>query len=143
MKEIIIHSPEALQELIPTVLKMAGGKLKFALTGEIGAGKTTFVKAICTYFGVQEQVASPTFSLINQYAYNDSKNSVEKLIHHIDLYRLKTYQEAIDIGIEDYLYDASYCFIEWPGIIQGLLPEGTVKINFEILDNSSRKILFL
>jgi tRNA threonylcarbamoyladenosine biosynthesis protein TsaE len=88
-------------------------------------------------------VTSPTFSLVNEYTFKDKTDQSEQLIHHLDLYRLKNIDEAIDIGIEDYLYDNYYCLIEWPEVVEPLLPEDVVKIKIQLLDNSSRKIIFL
>ena len=110
--------------------------------GEIGAGKTTFIKSLCEELGVEEKVTSPTFSLVNQYSYLD-KEGREQFIYHLDLYRLKSKQEALDIGIEEILDEDTYCFIEWPELIEDLLPDNIVKISIEIVDDSSRKILFL
>ncbi|HFA48916.1 MAG TPA: tRNA (adenosine(37)-N6)-threonylcarbamoyltransferase complex ATPase subunit type 1 TsaE [Bacteroidetes bacterium] len=114
----------------------------FALSGDLGAGKTTLVQAICRHLGITENVTSPTFSLVNEYPFQD-KNGEAKLLRHLDLYRLKTIEEALGIGIEDYLYDGNYCFIEWPELIEALLPTDTVNINISILNDSSRKILIL
>ena len=141
--ELIIHSLEDLKKTVEALLKVADGRKKICLSGEIGAGKTALVQEFCRFFNVAEQVTSPTFSIVNEYTYSSPEDQSEQLIHHLDLYRLNDMQEAIDIGIEDYLYDGYYCLIEWPEIIESLLPEEVLKINIEILDNSSRKIIFL
>ena len=133
---------EELPKVVLQVLDYAQGKKKLLFTGEIGAGKTTFIKALCAHFKVQEYVTSPTFSLINEYAF-ENENGKEALIYHLDLYRLKNIQEALDIGIEDYLYDENYCFIEWPELIEPILPEGVVRINISLLNDSKRKMLLL
>ena len=91
---------------------------------------------------MRENVTSPTFSLVNEYTYADAEGN-ERLFRHLDLYRLKSIEEALDIGIEDYLYDGQYCFIEWPEIIEPILPDDAVRINLSILRDSSRKILIL
>lgn len=137
-----IKSLDELPELAKTLIAFAGKRKKMLFNGEIGAGKTTFIKILCKTLGVDNGVSSPTFSLINEYVV-ESSNMQKNLIHHIDLYRLNDAEEAIDIGIEDYLHGPHYCFIEWPDIITHLLPEDVVKINIEILEDSSRKILFL
>ena len=124
------------------LIEFAAARKKWTFTGEIGAGKTTFIQAICRTLGVREKVTSPTFSLINEYNYTNDKGETG-LIYHIDLYRLKTLDEAIDIGIEDYLDDDNYCFIEWPQLVDPILPENRVEINLEIIENSKRKIIFL
>jgi tRNA threonylcarbamoyladenosine biosynthesis protein TsaE len=140
--EITINSTAELDQTAAQLLEFAQGRKKMVFTAEIGAGKTTLIKALTKLLGVKEQVTSPTFSLINEYSFKD-KSGQEQLIHHIDLYRLNNIQEALDIGIEDYLYGDAYTFIEWPELVESLLPENIVRINIEILDNSSRKILFL
>lgn len=143
MKEITIHKLEALPEAAAMLLRYKPGARVMAFSGEVGAGKTTFIQAICRLLGVKEEVASPTFSLINEYEYMDSANNRGYPVYHIDLYRLKSLDEALEIGIEDYLYSGAYCFIEWPELAEALLPEGTVRIKLEIIGDSGRKILIL
>lgn len=143
MKEIAIHSPEALPEVAKVLLDDHPQARVIAFSGEIGAGKTTFIKAICRRLGVKEEVASPTFSLINEYEYMGSADGRAHAVYHIDLYRLKDIDEALQIGIEDYLYSGEYCLIEWPELIGALLPAGAVRIKLEIIGDSSRKILIL
>ena len=138
--ELIISSPEELDTAAVKLLEFAGLRRKMAFYAEIGAGKTTFIQAICRLLKVKEQVTSPTFAIVNEYSCADE---AQPLIYHIDLYRLKTMQEALDIGIEDYLYKEGFTFLEWPDLVESLLPEQVVRIKIEILDNSSRKILFL
>lgn len=140
-KEFPIPSVSDLPGATEWLLEEAGGQKKMMLYGQMGAGKTTFVKAFCERLGVKSLASSPTFSLVNEYVYVE--NGVEKLIHHLDLYRLENLEEALDIGIEEYLYDDDYCFIEWPQIIEPLLDEEVLKISFEISDNSTRKIVIL
>ena len=140
---IIIDDIGSLDSGVQKLLDFAGHKTKMMFTGEIGAGKTTFIQVFCQFFQVEEKVTSPTFSLINEYTYKDRKTGELQYIHHLDLYRLKSLEEAIQIGIEDYLYDEHYCLIEWPELIESVLPDDVVKINIEILENSSRKIIFL
>ena len=110
--------------------------------GEMGVGKTTFTKAFCQHFGVSTTTSSPTFSLVNEYFYANTEG-VQKVIHHLDLYRLNTLAEAMDIGIEDYLYDDSYCLIEWPQLIEPIFPDDVLKISIELIENSMRKIVVL
>jgi len=141
--ETIIHSIEELDLVAKQLIKYAGDCKTLLFYGEIGAGKTTLIQQFCNYFDVSQKVTSPTFSLVNEYTFKDKKDQSEQLIYHLDLYRLKNIDEAIDIGIEDYLYDKYYCLVEWPEIIEPLLPEAVVKIKIELLDNSSRKIIFL
>ncbi len=96
----------------------------FALSGELGAGKTTFVSEFCQQLGVQDAVSSPTFGIVNEYQLE------EEPVFHIDCYRLRNIEEALDIGIEDYLAQAAYCFIEWPDVIAELLPADVVSLHF-------------
>ncbi len=140
---MIIDSPSELGIVVEKMLSYAAERKKILLIGEIGAGKTTFTQAFCKHFEVEEKVTSPTFSLINEYTYQDAEKQKEAFIYHLDLYRLNTIEEAIDIGIEDILYGPSYCLIEWPALIEPILPEEVVKISIEILENSRRKIIFL
>jgi tRNA threonylcarbamoyladenosine biosynthesis protein TsaE len=140
--EIIVNSLADLDACIPQVLEALGGRRKIALYGEMGAGKTTFAKAFCRHLGVRETTASPTFSLVNQYSYAEKDGSAA-LFYHLDLYRLKNAQEALDIGLEDFLYDPNYCVIEWPQLAELLLPEGAAKIQMEITGETSRRILIL
>jgi tRNA threonylcarbamoyladenosine biosynthesis protein TsaE len=128
-----------LPALVPKLLEALAGRRKIALYGEMGAGKTTLVKAICQHLGVRGNTASPTFSLVNEYSYTESDGS-EALFHHLDLYRLRTAQEAFDIGLEDLLYDPWYCVIEWPQLVETLLPEETVRLEIEILGETARHL---
>ncbi|MEO0341150.1 MAG: tRNA (adenosine(37)-N6)-threonylcarbamoyltransferase complex ATPase subunit type 1 TsaE [Bacteroidota bacterium] len=121
-----------------SILKHSEGRKKFVLQGEIGAGKTTLVQVFCHLLGIENSVTSPTFSIVNPYT-----TSSGTTVNHLDLYRLKNQQEALDIGIEDILYDESYCFIEWPEVIEDILPEDLVVIKITVEPNSKRKILFL
>ncbi len=105
------------------LLAICEGKKVFAFKGEMGAGKTTFIKAICEQLNVIGNISSPTFSLVNEYL----TQSGEK-IFHFDFYRIKSESEAYDMGYEDYLYSNSYCFIEWPEKIENLLPSNTVLV---------------
>lgn len=101
----------------------------YAFVGKMGAGKTTFIKALCRSLGVEEEVSSPTFSLVNEY-----RGSVEKTIFHFDFYRIETETEAYDIGLEEYLDSGNYCFIEWPDKIDSLLPPSFVLIKIKELE---------
>jgi tRNA threonylcarbamoyladenosine biosynthesis protein TsaE len=96
----------------------------FALYGKMGAGKTTFIKEICRYLGAIDIVQSPSFAIINEY-----KTQTGESLFHFDFYRIKKTEEVFDIGYEDYLYSGSYCFIEWPELIEDLLSKGTVKVS--------------
>ncbi len=140
--ELTLNSLAALDSIARSILAGAGLRRKFAFYGEIGAGKTTLIQAICKQLGVRDAVLSPTFALVNQYSYLDDSKQLQTL-YHLDLYRLKNAQEALDIGIEEMLYDEGYCFIEWPELIEALLPDDTVRIKIFLEENSTRKIVFL
>lgn len=140
--QVDVHDPADLPAIIPQILEGLAGRRKIALYGEMGAGKTTFVKAFCAYLGVEGHTASPTFSLVNEYQYRITDGSTA-LFHHLDLYRLRNAGEAFDIGLEDLLYDPWYCVIEWPQMVESMLPDDTAKIYIEILGETSRRILIL
>jgi tRNA threonylcarbamoyladenosine biosynthesis protein TsaE len=106
------------------------GSRVFALYGSMGAGKTTFIKAICALLGVVDIVQSPTFSIVNEYKTKEGES-----IYHFDFYRIKKTEEVFDIGYEDYLYSGSYCFLEWPELVESLLPEGTIRIRISGEEN--------
>ncbi len=147
--EIIIKNERELEGVVAQLLTFAEGRKKFFLKGDLGAGKTTLVKAFCRKHQVADNVSSPTYSLINEYIFHENLSRTgfgsgkEKRIYHIDLYRLKDIEEALNIGIEDYLYNDDYCFVEWADVILPIAPEDVVSIEIETLADSSRKILFL
>ena len=142
MMEIFLHTLTDLDQAACRLVDFAGDRRKMAFYGEIGVGKTTFIQAICKQLGVREAVVSPTFALVNEYSLAADFQKGQ-LVYHLDLYRLKNIQEALDIGVEDMLYDSHYCFIEWPELIEVLLPEEVLRIKIEALNNSARKIVFL
>ena len=107
----------------------------FALYGTMGAGKTTLIKALCKELGSEDYVTSPTFALINEYS-----TSSGALIYHFDFYRIKKLEEAYDLGYEDYIYSGNYCFIEWPEMIESLLPEGIVAVSIKEGDKGARQV---
>ncbi|MDD4605897.1 MAG: tRNA (adenosine(37)-N6)-threonylcarbamoyltransferase complex ATPase subunit type 1 TsaE [Dysgonamonadaceae bacterium] len=107
----------------------------FAFYGEMGVGKTTFIKAICEALGVKETITSPTFAIVNEY-----KNEDGKPIFHFDFYRIKNLDEVYDFGYEDYFYSGNLCFIEWPELVETLLPDDVVKVQITVGDNEERLI---
>jgi|ERR1044071_4376623 tRNA threonylcarbamoyladenosine biosynthesis protein TsaE len=109
-----------------------------AFHGQMGAGKTTFIHAFCDIIQVKDVVSSPTFSIINQYNYTEEGQ--EKKMFHIDLYRLKDEEEAIQAGVEDCFYSGSLCFVEWPERAEGLLPGDTLHVELSVIDSLTRKL---
>jgi tRNA threonylcarbamoyladenosine biosynthesis protein TsaE len=107
----------------------------WAFNAAMGSGKTTFIHALCDIMGVRDAVGSPTFSIINQYQSADGK-----MIYHLDLYRIKDEEEAIQAGVEDVLYSGDLCFVEWPDKAADLFPENTVYLTIEIVDTNTRRI---
>ncbi|GAB1451193.1 tRNA (adenosine(37)-N6)-threonylcarbamoyltransferase complex ATPase subunit type 1 TsaE [Draconibacterium sp.] len=107
----------------------------FAFYGKMGAGKTTFIQSVCKILGTNDNVTSPTFALINEY-----KTSQQQSIFHFDFYRIKDIEEAFDLGYEDYLFSGNYCLIEWPEMIEQLLPENIVKVKIEVAEDGVRNI---
>ena len=110
----------------------------FAFNGQMGAGKTTFVKALCEALGVSETVTSPTFAIVNEYRADETG----ELIYHFDFYRIKKLDEAYDMGCEDYFYSGAVCFIEWPELVEELLPGNTVWVDIRVNDDESRTIVW-
>lgn len=107
-----------------------------AFYGSMGAGKTTFIRALCEGLGVQEPVTSPTFAIVNEYS---SHSSIKK-IFHFDFYRIRRIEEAYDMGFEDYLYSGHLCLIEWPELIEDLLPEDTIRVRITAADDGTRTL---
>lgn len=116
-------------------------KKVFAFTGEMGAGKTTFIQAVCRAMGVRTVMSSPTFSIINEYEY--SCEGTPKAVFHIDLYRIKDEEEAISAGVEDVLLSGHICFVEWPEKAMGLFPEDTVRLQIKLMNAQSRQLVLI
>lgn len=107
----------------------------YCFNGKMGAGKTTFIKAICEEMGVLETINSPTFSIVNEYEAEDGK-----IIYHFDCYRINSIQEALDMGAEEYLYSGNYCFIEWAENIAPILPDDAVNVEIEEVEDGVRMV---
>ena len=126
VKEIVCKDENQLGPAAQALLKTYPQSHVFALYGEMGAGKTTFIKVLCRELGVDDIVQSPTFAIINEY-----KTRSGDSIFHFDFYRIRKPEEALDIGYEDYFYSGSYCFIEWPELIESLLPADAVRVTLK------------
>lgn len=133
MQELYIKKLENLQEAAKEFLELNKTKKNFAFYGDLGAGKTTFIKALCNELNVVDIVTSPTFSLINEYQSDDLSP-----VYHMDFYRIKNIDEAYDIGVEDYFYDNGFCLIEWPEKIEEILPLDVVYVKISVLDDNTR-----
>ena len=128
----IDHISEAARQFVNAI----GDRRIFAFYGHMGAGKTTFIKAICEALGVEDVVTSPTFAIVNEYGADGAFDRV----YHFDFYRIKNLREAYDIGCEEYFYSGCPCFIEWPELVEELLPENTVNVSIEVRDDESRLV---
>jgi tRNA threonylcarbamoyladenosine biosynthesis protein TsaE len=135
MEVIKIDTLKDLKKAAVRFIQLMGENRVFAFYGNMGAGKTTFIKAICTELGVNENMTSPSFSLVNEYIANDNR-----LLYHFDCYRLKNIREAYDIGADEYFYSGALCFVEWPEKIEELLPSETVNVTIQVLDDETRKV---
>lgn len=131
---IDINSQEDLKQAAISLLDFAADEKIFLFDGDMGAGKTTFIKVICETLGVEDVVSSPTFSIVNEYLSKSQK------IYHFDFYRIKDIQEAYDIGYEEYFYSGDLCLVEWPERINSLLPPNYLKIELTVTGPEQRSI---
>ena len=133
--EIKIQDIEHIREAAREFINQIGNKRVFAFYGKMGAGKTTFVKAICEELGVEDVITSPTFAIINEYTQPDGEP-----LYHFDFYRIKKLEEVYDMGYEDYFYSGALCFIEWPELIEEVLPDDAVRVHIEVQPDDSRLV---
>ena len=131
--QIVIENKSGVKQAAKQFIDFMGDNKVFAFKGSMGAGKTTLIKAICQELGVKESVTSPTFAIINEY-----KDREGESIYHFDFYRINKLEEAFDFGYEDYFYSGNLCFIEWPEIVESLLPENCVKVTIEEIEKGFR-----
>ena len=128
------------------ILEKCGDRRVFAFNGNMGAGKTTFIKCLCEAMGTEDVVNSPTFAIVNVYEVEERKGENGKVkteVYHFDCYRIKDLREAMDMGTEEYLYSGNYCFIEWAEMIDPLLPDDLVTVEIEVLENGDRELRIL
>lgn len=135
MKTIVIDSIESIDAAAREFAAALGENRIVAFYGSMGAGKTTFISALCRYYGVADDVCSPTFTIVNEYRAADGES-----IFHFDFYRIDSLREAVDIGFEEYLYSGSLCLIEWPEKVEPLLPEQTLNVRITVAADDSRTI---
>ena len=136
MNKLTIESLDTIHDTARQFISMIGDRTVFAFNGKMGAGKTTFIKAICEEMGVKETVNSPTFSIVNEYEAADGR-----IIYHFDCYRITNVQEALDLGAEEYLYSGNLCFIEWSENIAPLLPDSIVNVDIEEDETGKRNVM--
>ena len=136
--EMRIDNIDSIREAARQFVAATGENTVFAFYGKMGAGKTTFIKAVCEELGVEDVITSPTFAIVNEYR----SDTTGELIYHFDFYRIKKIEEVYDMGYEDYFYSGALCFIEWPELIEELLPEEAVKVTIEENADGSRIVRF-
>jgi len=134
--ELTVNSLADLPKTAQQLLDFAEDEKIFIFNGDMGAGKTTFIKTFCAVLGVADVVSSPTYSIVNEYV------SPKGSVYHFDFYRIKNIQEAYDLGYEEYFYGDGICLIEWPELVAELLPENLVKVDISIVDDSQRIFRF-
>jgi tRNA threonylcarbamoyladenosine biosynthesis protein TsaE len=135
MEKIRIENLKGLYKAAGEFLEMTGDSKVVAFYGSMGAGKTTFIKALCSVLGVEDDVNSPTFNIVNEY-HSDSGD----VIYHFDFYRIESVPEALDIGFEEYVYSGNLCLMEWPEKIEQILPDDVLKVQISVQDDDSRII---
>ena len=134
--KILIKDKRHLSSAAKELLKYTGEHKIIAFYGSMGAGKTTIIKAICEVLGSIDIVSSPTFTLVNEY-----RTSTGKTLYHIDFYRINKQEEVFDFGIEEYLSAGSYCFMEWPDLVEEILPAGTVRVRISVDKKEQRTLM--
>ena len=137
MQTLYINDLSDIRQVAHAFIQLMSDRTVFAFYGKMGAGKTTFIKAICEELGVDDVINSPTFSIINEYR----SEQTGELIYHFDFYRINKLSEARDISVEDYFYSGALCLIEWPEIVEPLLPDDTVHISIEEKEDGSRGLI--
>ena len=135
--EIKIESLDTIHEAAKLFINNIGNNNVFAFYGKMGVGKTTFTKAICEVLGVQDVITSPTFAIVNEYTDGNGNP-----IYHFDFYRIKKLEEVYDMGYEDYFYSGNLCLLEWPELIEDILPENAVKVQIEEQPDGTRIVSF-
>ena len=134
MKEIVIASLDELKDVAEAVVESLEGRNVVALFGAMGAGKTTLISAIMEHLGSTDNVTSPTFALVNQY-----NTATNEPVYHFDFYRINRIEEAFDMGYEEYFYSGDLCLVEWPELVEQLLPEDAMVVKIDILSPTERK----
>ena len=133
---IQIKSLESIQEAAHEFVQKMGDSTVFAFRGEMGAGKTTFIKAVCEELGVEDVINSPTFAIVNEY-----RSRTGELIYHFDFYRINKLEEVFDFGYEDYFFSGALCFIEWSEKVEDLLPGDCINVYISEKEDRTREII--
>lgn len=136
--ELKINNIDEIKQVAQQFVNNMGDSKVFAFYGSMGAGKTTFIKAVCECLGVDDVITSPTFAIVNEY----HSTKIERPIFHFDFYRIKKLEEVYDMGYEDYFYSNSICFLEWPELIEELLPANATKVSITTQSDGSRVVKF-
>lgn len=136
--KLTIRSLETIRETAREFIANMGKSTVFAFYGKMGTGKTTFIKAICEELGVDDVITSPTFAIVNEYY----SKITDAPVYHFDFYRIKKLEEVYDMGYEDYFYSGAPCFLEWPELIEEILPDNAVKITITEQEDGTRNIEF-
>lgn len=140
--EIKIQDLSHIHEAARQFIAQIGTRTVFAFYGKMGAGKTTFIKAVCEEMGVKDVITSPTFAIVNEYEVPPTPSSQGQSVFHFDFYRIKRIEEVYDMGYEDYFYSGSLCLIEWPELIEELLPDDAVRVTIKEEADGSRTVSF-
>lgn len=140
--EIRISSLDTIHDAAREFIQHIGEARVFAFYGKMGAGKTTFVKAICEELGSKDVITSPTFAIVNEYTASSVDDKQQAPIYHFDFYRIKKLEEVYDMGYEEYFYSGALCLIEWPELIEDILPDDAVKVTIEVLTDESRLVTY-
>ena len=144
-KGIYLVNEQGAEVAATDILDKCGEARVFAFDGKMGAGKTTFIKCLCEAMGTEDIVNSPTFAIVDVYEVEAMRREAKgerQELYHFDCYRIKDIREAMDFGAEEYLYSGNYCFIEWAEMIEPLLPEDTVWVKIEVIENGERCLSF-
>ena len=144
-KGIYLLNEQGKEVAATDILEICGDRRVFAFNGNMGAGKTTFIKQLCEAMGTEDIVNSPTFAIVNVYEVEARGEKQEAMgrkeeVYHFDCYRIKDIREAMDMGTEEYLYSGNYCFIEWAEMIEPLLPDNLVTVEIEVMENGDREL---
>lgn len=133
--EHLLHSPEGLNEAADWLLEQMGNERLLCLNGDLGAGKTTLIKAVCERIGVRDMVSSPTYAIINEYLTEGGQ-----AVYHLDLYRIEKEEELLDIGTQEIIDSGDWCFIEWPEIASALIPHKCLHLHIVLEEDKRRKL---